>query len=255
MWHRVLRALAYLALPLTLISASAPQQLPPFLQYKIIARYPHDRAAFTEGLLFRDGFLFESTGQEGQSDIRRVRLRDGKVLQSVKLAPNLFGEGIVDWQDQLISVTWRTGFGFRWKRESLKPFARFTYPGEGWGMTQDGTNLILSDGTTDLRFLDPANFKERRRVSVTFNGMPLNNLNELEWVDGAIFANVWQTGIIVRIDPASGKVTGRLDFSALVKQMPVRDQDSVLNGIAYDPRTKQLFVTGKNWPTLFAVQI
>ncbi len=238
-----------------LVSASpAPPPLP-HLTYTVEARYPHDAGAYTEGLLFRDGFLYESTGREGQSDIRQVRLKDGRVLKRARIAANLFGEGIVDWKDQLISVTWQTQIGFRWNLKSFKQLSRFPYPGEGWGLTQDGTNLILSDGTSDLRVLDPETFKLRRRISVTFRGAPLSNLNELEWVAGAIYANVWQTNSIVRIDPGSGQVTGILDLSALAAGMPVIDRDSVLNGIAFDPKQKRLLVTGKYWPTLFALKV
>jgi glutaminyl-peptide cyclotransferase len=251
----MMRNLAVLIAWAALVSATTPPTVVPQLAYKVDARFPHDRNAYTEGLFARDGLLYESTGREGQSDIRRVRLADGRVLKSVKLAPDLFGEGIVDWNKEIISVTWKTGVGFRWSLKSLKKTARFSYPGEGWGMTQDGASLILSDGTSELRVLDPLTFKEQRRISVSFRGAPLNNLNELEWVKGAIYANVWMTNAIVRIDPASGKVTGMLDLSALAAQVPVSDPDSVLNGIAYDVKTDRLLVTGKNWPSLFALKI
>jgi glutaminyl-peptide cyclotransferase len=251
---RLLKALT-LFLSAALISATAaPPAFPP-IAFKVEAKYPHDRAAYTEGLFVRDGFLYESTGREGESDIRRVHIADGKVLQSVKLPPRLFGEGIVDWKNEIISVTWQTGAGFRWDLRSLQRKSNFSYPGEGWGMTQDGTNLIMSDGTPQLRLLDPISFKERGRITVTIGGRPLPQLNEIEWVNGVIYANVWMTNEIVRINPVTGVVTGILNLTEIAKQVPRRDRDSVLNGIAYDAKSKQLLVTGKNWPTLFALKL
>ncbi len=251
----------HLILPVVLIlagSATAPNEVVQAvtqIKYAVIARYPHDTAAFTEGLLYRDGMLIESTGREGQSDIRKVRLSDGKVLQSVRLPAQYFGEGIADWKDELVSVTWTTGIGYRWNLKTLKQTSRFSYPGEGWGMTQDGKSLILSDGTPNIRFLNPLSFKETRRISVTFQGRPVKQINELEWVKGAIYANIWQTPVIARIDPISGKVTGFLDLSELVKSVATRDPDAVLNGIAYDGAKDRLLITGKNWPTVFAIKL
>ena len=166
------------------------------------ARY---RRAFTEGLFYLDGQLYESTGLVGQSTIRRVRLEDGHVLQSVDIPAGPFGEGIVDWGDQIISLTWQGGIGYRWDRRTLRRLGEWHYPGEGWALTRNATDIIMSDGTPQLRFLDPATLAERRRLDVTIRGAPLERLNELEWVDGAILANVWMTGYIVRIDPANGQ--------------------------------------------------
>jgi glutamine cyclotransferase len=247
----LIRALALLGLG-ALASACAAQ--PPAYGYKIVRTYPHDPGAFTQGLFILDGHLYESTGQIGQSTIRKVRIQDGRVLKSVNIPAGLFGEGIVNWGRQIDSVTWQGGAGFRWDRDSLKMIGRFSYPGEGWGLTQDGKNIILSDGTPALRFLDPATMRERKRVAVTVNGKPLGNLNELEWVKGEVFANVWQTNVIARIDPDSGKVTGVIDFSGLPETANRRNPDAVLNGIAYDGKSGRLFVTGKNWPYVFEIK-
>lgn len=235
--------------------ASACDARPPVHGYKIVRTYPHDPSAFTQGLFILDGHLYESTGQIGRSTIRKVRLEDGRVLKSVSIPPGLFGEGIVNWGKQIVSVTWTGGAGFRWDRESLRMLGRFSYSGEGWGLTQDGKNIILSDGTPALRFLDPSTMREVRRVNVTIDGKPLANLNELEWVKGEIFANVWQTNVIARIDPRSGKVTGVIDLSGLPEASNRNNPDAVLNGIAYDSKAGRLFVTGKNWPSLYEVQV
>jgi glutaminyl-peptide cyclotransferase len=250
-----MRGIILLASALLLISANTPPPIVAKIGYSVTARYPHDSGAFTEGLLMHGGYLYESTGLEGQSDIRRVRLSDGKVLKSVKLPPALFGEGIVDWGKELLSVTWKTGQGFRWDLATLKRKAGFSYPGEGWGMTHNGANIILSDGTPTLRVLNPATFAEVRRITVTIHGRPLPNLNELEWVKGVLFANVWQQPAIVRIDPGSGRVTGVLDLTDVAASVQASGQDAVLNGIAYDAKTDVLLVTGKNWPTLFALKL
>ncbi len=221
------------------------------LQYYVAACYPHDPAAFTQGLIYHSGYLYESTGLVGQSSVRRVRIADGKILQSVAVPAPYFGEGMTDWKSELISITWRSGLAFRWDRKSLKQRATRRYEGEGWGLTQDGRHLILSDGTANLRFLDPESFAVERVVPVTINAIALPALNELEWVEGAILANVWQAKQIVRIDPQTGKVTGILDFTSLAAIAPPGNSDAVLNGIAYDSKGKRLFVTGKTWPLMF----
>lgn len=246
-----------------LLAAAAAVQAPaapaapapvPVTKAEIVATYPHDPRAFTEGLLIDRGTLYESTGREGQSDIRRVDLKSGRVLASVKLAPQLFGEGIVAWRNQLLSVTWHGGQGFKWSLPGLKRTGGFSYTGEGWAMTDDGRNLILSDGTPVLRFLDPTTQKVVRRLTVTANGRPLQQLNELEYVDGEIYANVWMTPYIVRINPANGRVVGVIDVSALIAKVALNDRDSVPNGIAYDRAAHRLYVTGKNWPSLFEIK-
>lgn len=222
----------------------------------VVARFPHDSGAFTEGLLFCGGALYESTGKEGASDIRRVTLDDGKVVARARLSPDLFGEGIACWQMSLASVTWKTGIGFRWALPALTQTGKpFRYTGEGWGMTSDATSILLSDGTPVLRRMDPVRFAERGRIAVTLNGRPLKNLNELEYVGGKILANVWMSGFIARIDPASGKVEALIDLRPLIAEINNPDPDAVANGIAYDAAHDRLFVTGKYWPTLFEIKL
>ena len=232
---------------------TAPVQTPVY-SYRVAAAFPHDPGAFTQGLLWLDGHLYESTGQIGQSTIRRVNLETGEVLQSVSIPPGLFGEGIVNWGDQLISITWQSGVGYRWDRASFRRLGLWRYEGEGWGLTQNGREIIMSDGTHELRFLDPATLEERRRLAVTENGVPVPRLNELEWVNGEIFANVWMTPMIARIDPASGNVTGWIDLTALAIENG-GGSDNVLNGIAYDAQRDRLFVTGKYWPRLYEIDL
>lgn len=217
--------------------------------------YPHDPGAFTEGLFYLRGDLFESTGMPGQSNVRRVRLADGVVLQSQAIAPNLFGEGIVNWGDEIVSLTWQDHIGFRWDLKRLKPKATFHYAGEGWALTQDGKHLIMSDGTPVLRFRDPVTFKEVRHIQVTADGQPVGNLNELEWVKGEILANIWQTRLIARIDPRSGKVKAWIDMAGLPETQGRGNPDAVLNGMAYDREHDRLFVTGKYWPHLYEVRL
>jgi len=217
--------------------------------------YPHDTGAFTEGLFYLHGDLFESTGIPGQSNIRRVRLADGVVLQSHALEPNLFGEGIVNWGDEIVSLTWQDQMGFRWDLKTLTRKKTFRYAGEGWALTQDGKHLIMSDGSPVLKFRDPVTFKEVRRIQVTADGRAVGNLNELEWVKGEILANIWQTHLIARIDPATGKVKAWIDLTGLPETLAGGNPDAVLNGIAYDRDHDRLFVTGKDWPHLYEIRL
>lgn len=226
----------------------------PVYRAVVVHSYPHDPLAFTEGLFFRDGRLYESTGYEGSSTIRAVRLEDGAVLRSISLPPALFGEGIVDWGDQLVSVTWQGGQGFRWTFPGLKPLGQFRYRGEGWGMTRSPDAILLSDGTAAIRRLDPRTLAERGQIRVTAEGAPVDQLNELEWVKGEIFANIWQTDRIARIDPRSGRVTAWIDVSGLPRPDRALSRDAVANGIAYDAKRDRLFVTGKYWPRLYEVR-
>ncbi|HEU0097348.1 MAG TPA: glutaminyl-peptide cyclotransferase [Allosphingosinicella sp.] len=245
-------------LPLLLLAASCGASAtaePPVDGYRVVREYPHDPAAFTQGLVYLDGKLYESTGLNRQSTVREVRLEDGQVLRSVSIAPQYFGEGLVNWGSELLSLTWQDGIGFRWNRADLKPKGSFRYEGEGWGLTQDGKHIILSDGTDQLRFLDPATMREEKRVAVTYKGQPVERLNELEWVKGEIFANIWMGRRIARIDPKSGIVKGWIDLTQLALENANGDPDAVLNGIAYDSRGDRLFVTGKNWPKLFEIDI
>ncbi|HEX4736442.1 MAG TPA: glutaminyl-peptide cyclotransferase [Allosphingosinicella sp.] len=244
-------------LPLALLfgcSASPPAKAPVY-GVRIVHSYPHDIGAFTEGLFYKDGHLFESTGLNGRSEIREERLEDGHVLRSTKVDARYFGEGIVDWGPEIRSLTWQGGVGFRWSRADFAKLGEFHYPGEGWALTRNATEIVMSDGTPQLRFLDPATMAERRRITVTDEGRPVERLNELEWVKGEIYANVWMTPRIARIDPKTGHVTGWIDLTQLVAEQAPPDEDSVLNGIAYDSAHDRLFVTGKNWPKLFEIRL
>jgi len=240
-------------------TASTLGQEPAVSGYRVVATYPHDPKAFTQGLFFLDGQLYESTGQIGRSTIRRVEIDTGRVAQSVPIPAGQFGEGIVDWGDQIISITWQDGIGHRWDRATLRQLGSFRYPGEGWGLTRTASEIIMSDGTAELRFLDPATLQEKRRVRVTANGRPIDQLNELEFVPGPnggeVLANVWMTPRIARIDPATGNVTGWIDLAPLVGETSGGDPDAVLNGIAYDAARDRLFVTGKNWPRLYEIDL
>lgn len=242
------------ALLAALLSLAQPAPAePPVWTYRIVHTYPHDRTAFTEGLFYLNGELWESTGLVGRSTIRRVRIADGRVLQSVAV-PGRFGEGIVDWGNQIVSLTWQGGIGYRWDRRTLRRLGEWHYPGEGWALTRNSRELVMSDGTPELRFLDPATLRERRRVTVTLRGQPLTSLNELEWVRGEVFANIWHSPLIARIDPASGRVTGLIDLGGLVARNNGGEED-VLNGIAFDSAGGRLFVTGKNWSRLYEIAL
>jgi glutaminyl-peptide cyclotransferase len=243
------------ALAALLIAQPALAAIPTY-GYRVVHAYPHDRGAFTEGLFYLDGFLYESTGLEHHSAIRKESLATGKVVLIRELAPQYFGEGIVDWRGRLIQLTWRNQIGFIYDLATFRPLGQFAYPGEGWALTQDGRQLIMSDGTPQIRFLDPVTLKEVRRITVTADGTPVQSLNEVEWVKGEILANIWMTNTIARIDPASGKVVGWIDLTGLLKPAEISgDRDDVLNGIAYDARADRLFVTGKRWPKLFQIRL
>ncbi len=238
-----------------LLLALAPLSAQAETRWKLVRAYPHDPEAFTEGLLWLDGSLYESTGQYGGSDIREVRLEDGKVLRSVKLADRYFGEGIVNWGDAILSLTWRNHIGFRWNRSTFAMTGSFSYPGEGWALTSDGARIIMSDGTADLRFLDPATMAETGRITVTWQGKPVPRLNELEYVKGEVLANIWFSDRIARIDPATGKVIDWIDIGKLTRRMALTSPDAVPNGIAYDAKRDRLFVTGKYWPKIFEIRL
>jgi len=249
----LLGALALLASPAIAIAAALAI---PTYGFEVVRSYPHDPEAFTQGLFFKNGVLYESTGLEGRSSIRKVKLETGEVLQKVMLPPGLFGEGIVDWGEHIIGLTWQSQLGFVLKLQDFSLVKRFNYPGEGWGLTRNNRELVMSDGTAELRFLDPQTLREVRRLRVTANGKPLDLLNELEWVNGEIYANIWQTDRIARIDAKTGQVVGWIDLSGL---LPARDRvaghTDVLNGIAYDSVSKRLWVTGKLWPRLYEIKL
>lgn len=244
------RILLALACAFTLTASAAADT-----RWTLVKTYPHDASAFTEGLFYLDGDLYESTGLEGQSEVRKVALKTGKVLQSRIIEPPYFGEGIVNWQDRLVSLTWRHRRGFVWNLKDFHPIADFRYEGEGWGLTQDGHSLIMSDGTAQLRFLDPDSLAEQRRITVTWNGRAVERLNELEYVRGEIWANIWYDTRIARIDPATGAVIDWIDVTPLRKAAGVTDTESVANGIAYDAEKDRVFITGKNWPKLFEIKV
>ncbi len=238
------------------VAASAASAAVPRYVVEVVHTYPHDVSAFTEGLFYLNGFLYESTGLEGHSSIRKVRLETGKVMQKVDIPAQYFGEGIVNWRGHLISLTWKSQVGFVFDLASFKLQRQFHYAGEGWALTRDDKQLIMSDGTSALRFINPETLTETRRIQVTLEGKPIQNVNELEWVKGEIYANVWQTNYILRIDPANGKVVGLIDASGLLKKTDIiPGQTDVLNGIAYDAAGDRLFVTGKYWPTLFEIRL
>lgn len=255
------RAIAILSVAFCLVVAFC-QLLPavdpgtaPIDRYRIIHVYPHDPDAFTQGLVFCDGFLYESTGLLGKSSLRKVDLQNGKVLQSYALAPNLFGEGLTVWEENLIQLTWKNQRGFVYDRSNFQLLRTFDYAGEGWGLTQDGKNLILSDGTSALRFLNPQTFMEERRLEVTDAGRPVKNINELEFINGQIYANIWQSAVIARISPDTGRVLGWIDLGGIHAGDDSMKQADVLNGIAYDPKGNRLFVTGKRWSKLFEIEV
>lgn len=225
------------------------------ISYDLVHTFPHDATAFTEGLVFHDGALVESTGLESLSTLRRVELKTGQVLQETYVpAPN-FAEGMTILGGKVYQLTWKGHRGFIYDAKTLQQSGEFHYDGEGWGLTNDGTSLILSDGTSTIRFLDPATFRVTRTIAVTRGGKPLDQINELELVNGEILANVWKSNGLVRIDPRDGHVTGWIDLSGLAGTGDPNNPDAVLNGIAYDAKSGHLFVTGKLWPKLFELRL
>ena len=222
--------------------------------FDVVNRYPHDPEAFTQGLIYRDGFLFESTGLNGRSSLRKVRLETGEVVQRQDVDKQYFAEGLADWRDRLIQLTWESNVGFVYDLATFKQVATFKYPGEGWGLTHDDRRLIMSDGTSTLRFLDPTTFADVRQLAVRDGGLMVDDLNELEFVKGSIYANVWFVDSIAIIAPDSGTVTGWIDLRGLLPDREARGAD-VLNGIAYDAQGDRLFVTGKLWPTVFEIRV
>jgi glutamine cyclotransferase len=266
MTRRLVPALLALLCPLATSAPAAPAPVPqaapgvaetrpPVVVPSVVARFPHDREAFTEGLIWHGGALYESVGLEGRSDVRRVDLATGKPVKRATIPPAQFGEGLAAWKDQLISLTWHDGVAHRWAAATLRPLGTARYGGEGWGLTSDRDALIRSDGSATLTFHDPATLAVRRTLKVTYMGQPVDQLNELEWVDGAILANVWHQPMIVRIDPASGRVTQVIDLRAIVAEVGTRDPEAVANGIAWDAAKRRLFVTGKRWPTVFEIRL
>jgi glutaminyl-peptide cyclotransferase len=222
---------------------------------RVVKDYPHDPRAYTQGLIYRDGFLFESTGLNGRSSLRKVRLETGDVIRQVAIDPTYFAEGLTDWNGRLVQLTWRSHVGFLYHLATFELQNTFSYTGEGWGLTHDRTRLVMSDGSDTLRFLDPETMRETGRVAVRDGSVAISNLNELEYVRHEIFANIWHTDRIARIAPESGRVTGWIDARGLLSQMYRVDPEAVLNGIAYDEVHDRLFVTGKLWPKLFEIRL
>ena len=239
--------LAVIAIPCLVVGAA---------KFRIVNTYPHDIDAFTQGLTFDNGLLYEGTGRYGQSSVRKVDPKTGRVLRIRRLSKNFFGEGLTVYKDRIIQLTWRSGIAFVYGKEDFRVLKTFRYTGEGWGITHDGSRLIVSDGTATLRTFDPETFRETGRIQVHDGNNPVSKLNELEYVRGEIFANIWLTDRIARIDPKTGRVTGWIDLAGIIESKhKKRSIEAVPNGIAYDARGGRLFVTGKYWSKLFEIQV
>ena len=229
----------------------------PVFGYQIINVYPHNSAAFTQGLVYDEGVLYEGTGLYGRSSLRRVDLETGRVLEQTRLESNLFGEGVALWKDRIIQLTWQSGLGLVYGKANLTEIRNFSYQTEGWGITPYNKSLIMSDGTDILHILDPESFAETGQIKVTANGIPLKGLNELEYIKGLIYANVWPTNWIAIISPETGEVKGKINLQGILQEnyTLLGYKVDVLNGIAYDEREDRLFVTGKLWPKLFEIKL
>ncbi len=253
--------LLFLCIPLTLaISSCSSQprvasQPVPIYTYQIVNTYAHDRNAFTEGLAFDNGFLYEGTGKYGNSSLRKVDLATGDVLQMRRLSADYFGEGITVYDDTIVQLTWQSHTGFVYNKNEFNLLRQFSYPTEGWGVTYDGDRLIMSDGTSRLHFINPQTLETTGSIEVSDNSKPVSRLNELEYVNGMVYANVWQTDKIAIIEPGDGHVTGWIDLSGLLQTQDYSGHVDVLNGVAYDERADRLFVTGKLWPFLFEIKL
>jgi glutamine cyclotransferase len=228
---------------------------PPEYTFEVLQAFPHDTTAFTQGLAYRDGFLYEGTGLNGRSSLRKVRLETGEVVQRVDLAPEFFGEGITLVKNEVVQLTWQSHTGFVYNVSDFRLLRSFSYPGEGWGLTSNGREIFMSDGTAAIRVLDMDTLKEKRHFTVQDGDTPIEQLNELEFVEGELFANVWQTDRIARISPQSGRVVGWIDLKDLLCPIYRLASGAVLNGIAYDSNRKRLFVTGKFWPSIFEIRL
>ena len=253
----MLKPTAIAALVLAGCACNAAVAAIPVYGFVVKNTYPHDPQAFTQGLFFRDGQLYESTGITGRSMLRKLDLKTGKVLQKADLPQDVFGEGSAPFGDTIVGLTWRSKTGYVFVAKTFAMKARFPYEGEGWGLASDARNLYMSDGSAQIRVLDPKTLKEVRRVQVTAEGKPIDSLNELEMVNGELYANVWGTDVIARIDPASGNVVGWIDLTNLLprEKRGTTSVDAVLNGIAYDGKARKLYVTGKFWPKLFEIEL
>jgi glutamine cyclotransferase len=255
--RRAILFLLFVLAQLLLGQSSRPihQTHPPEYTFKVVQAFPHDTTAFTQGLAFRDGFLYESTGLKGRSSLRKVRLETGEVVQRVDLAPDFFGEGITLLKNEVVQLTWLSHRGFVYNVSDFRLLRRFSYSGEGWGLATNGREIFMSDGTPAIRVLDADTLEQKRRFTVQDGDTPIDQLNELEFVDGEIFANVWKTDRIARISPQSGRVVGWIDLKGLLSPIYDLESGAVLNGIAYDSSRKRLFVTGKLWPSIFEIRL
>ena len=227
----------------------------PFYTFAVVNTYPHDPDAFTQGLVWEDGMFYEGTGLYGRSSLRHVDATTGEVQKIVPIDESYFGEGIVVWDDRIIQITWQNQVAFVYDKERFEKIGEFGYIGEGWGLTHDGRCLIMSNGTNNISYRDPVTFEELGVIPVYDNNGPVVRLNELEYVNGEILANVWQTNLIARIDPQTGQVIGWIDLTNLLDTSSLTQPVDVLNGIAYDAENERLFVTGKLWPTLFEIEL
>ncbi|HNY26766.1 MAG TPA: glutaminyl-peptide cyclotransferase [Candidatus Sumerlaeota bacterium] len=247
----------FLSLVSVAIWAMCNSQGAPTLAFEVVNRYPHDTAAYTQGLLYHEGKFYESTGRYRRSTLREVEIETGRVLRSRKLDDRYFAEGLALYDNRLIQLTWQSGVGFAYRLDTFEPIGQpFEYEGEGWGLTNDGKRLIFSDGTDTLRFLDPDSYKVLDTLHVTDGGKPVPLLNELELVEGTLYANVWRSNRIARISLSTGAVQSWLDLTSLTEEVHEQNPDAeVLNGIAWDAAGGRLFVTGKNWPTVFEIRV
>lgn len=245
-----------IVLVLTLPTAQAQATHPtPVYGYKVVATFPHSTSSYTEGFFYLNGLFYEGTGLKGQSQLLVEDPATGHVLKHLDIPPQYFGEGIVDFGPNLYEWTWQSHIGWVYDRATLRKLATFTYSGEGWGMTRDATHIITDDGTAIIRFRDPKDFHEVRSITVTDQGAPVTELNELEYIHGEIYANVWHTNRIARISPKDGHVIAWIDLTGLLPDVFHLSDEAVLNGIAYDPQHDRLFVTGKQWPTIFQIKL
>lgn len=238
-----------------LLFAALAYSATPQYTYKVVHVYPHDRTSFTEGLEYRGGYLYESTGEKGHSVLRKVKLETGEVVQEIKLPPHLFGEGITILDHEIFQLTYQTELGFVYDLATMKQKRTFVYTGEGWGLTNDGSQIYMDDGSAQIRVWDPKTLQEKRRITVHDDNGPIERVNELEWVNGEIYSNVWQTDEMLRISPVDGRILGRVNLAGLLTPQERADRVDVLNGIAYDAAGHRLFVTGKWWPHVFEIQI